>query len=97
MKTDKVLELQHSKKATQDLDRIATYYEAQSPGLGYNFASYYNQQISMLKTFKALCRPGIRAGTREMVLQKFPYIVVYKVKAMHIQIVTIYHQKLKQP
>lgn len=92
-----MLELQHSRKAIQNLDSISVYYETQSPGLGYEFAKYYNEQISMLKTFHVMCRAGIRAGTREMVMQKFPYIVVYRVKATHIQIVTVYHQKLQQP
>lgn len=92
-----MLNLQHSKKALQNLNNISEYYENQSPGLGHEFARYYNDQISKLKSFPNMCRPGIRIGTREMVMHDFPYIVVYRVKNSYIQIVTVYHQKLKQP
>lgn len=38
-------------------------------------------------------RPGIRAGTRECVMRRFPYTLVYLSAAREIKIVRVLHQR----
>jgi plasmid stabilization system protein ParE len=38
-------------------------------------------------------RPGLRAGTRECVVLKTPYIVVYRVRSDAIEILHVFHER----
>jgi plasmid stabilization system protein ParE len=41
-------------------------------------------------------RPGIRAGTRECVMTRFPYTLVYLSRAREVKIVRVLHQRAEQ-
>lgn len=85
--------IQETKMALSHIDEIATYYENQQSGLGCQFVAYYDQQIEPLKTMPNIGRPGKLFGTRELVLHRFPYFVVYRVRKECIQILRIFHQQ----
>lgn len=91
------LVIQESKLALRNLDEIATYYETKQNGLGYRFAKYYYQQIEILIIMPNIGRPGKVFGTREVVLQEFPYLVIYRIRKKHIQILRIFHQQRCYP
>jgi toxin ParE1/3/4 len=91
------LTIQESKLALYNLDEIAMYYEVKQQGLGYRFASYYYQQIENLSEMPNIGRMGKVFGTRELVLQEFPYLVVYRVRKKYVQILRIFHQQRKYP
>lgn len=38
-------------------------------------------------------RPGIRAGTRECVMQRFPYMLVYATRTGSVRIIRVLHQR----
>lgn len=42
-------------------------------------------------------RPGRIFGTRELVIEKYPYIVPYRVKENEIQILRVFHTSRKPP
>jgi toxin ParE1/3/4 len=42
-------------------------------------------------------RPGREEGTRELVLSRLPYIVVYRVKDNDVEILHIYHDAQHRP
>lgn len=89
------LKIQETKLALANLDEIASYYEQQQSGLGYRFANYYYKQLNALKSMPNIGRSGKVMGTRELVLRKFPYLVVYRVRDEFVQILRIFHQHRK--
>jgi toxin ParE1/3/4 len=91
------LVIQESKLALLNLDEIATYYETKQLGLGYRFASYYYAQLERLLEMPNIGRVGKVFGTRELVLQDFPYFVIYRIKGKYIQILRIFHQQRRYP
>lgn len=89
------LKIQETKLALANLDEIASYYEQQQLRLGYRFATYYYNQIDILKSMPHIGRSGKVMGTRELVLHEFPYLVVYRVRNDFVQILRIFHQHRK--
>jgi toxin ParE1/3/4 len=48
-----------------------------------------------LRDFPLIGHPGRRASTRELVLPKYPYTVIYRVTASKVIIVAVLHQRQK--
>ena len=77
--------------AAEDLENIKNYLDRHYPRLAQpTVRSIYNS-IRSLKTSSSRGRPGLRTGTRELVLTPLPYIVVYRLKSDAIEILHIYH------
>ncbi len=89
------LKIQETKLALANLDEIASSYEHQQPGLGYRFAIYYYNQLEILKSMPHIGRSGKIMGTRELLFQEFPYLVVYRVRGEIVQILRVFHQHRK--
>lgn len=49
-----------------------------------------------LATLPATYRPAARAGLREYVMERFPYLLLHRVSTHRIQIVAIIHQSRKR-
>jgi toxin ParE1/3/4 len=91
------LNLIFTKTAFKNLSEIVTYYEKQQKNLGTRFAKYHKEQTEILQTMPNIGRTGKVFGTRELVFYEFPYVVVYRVRKIDIQIIRIYHQSKKYP
>lgn len=91
------LVIQESRRALANLDEIATYYETIQLGLGFRFAKYYYAQIERLSEMPNIGRAGKVFGTRELILQDFPYLIIYRVKGKYVQILRIFHQQIQYP
>ena len=85
-----------TKKAQNDLDKIATYYEQQSE-LGHRFAIYFSDCLMKLKHFPNAFGASLKPETREMVLHEFLFIAVYRVLKTTVFIITVYHQSKQMP
>lgn len=86
-----------TKQASSDLYKIAEYYDAEQDGLGRQFINEINTKIDDIKQFPFASRPGLKTNTREKILHKFPYTIVYKVIDDRVKILTVYHQHQKRP
>lgn len=84
-------------RALRNLDEIADFYEKESIGLGTRFANYYYKKIDLLRTMPNLGRTGIVFGTRELVLQEFPFLLIYRVRDNYVEILRIFHQMREYP
>lgn len=93
----KTYEIRLTQKAASDLEKIIIYYENQQIGLGTRFASYVYTHMEQLTNFPNAFRAGLKLNTREMVLTKFPFIVVYRIECDVVNILTVYHQIQRIP
>lgn len=62
-----------------------------NPTAAKNFANEVHQLTSLLATNPSMGRAGRVMGTRELVLQNFPYLLPYRVKSGEIQILRIFN------
>lgn len=65
-------------EAQQDLSDQAKWYENEQQGLGEKFLHHVIANLEYLKT-NPLSFPCKYKQNRELVLKKFPYIIVYRV------------------
>jgi len=90
--------LQWTEPATQDLDKIAEYYEREA---GSRIAA--TNILKIIETVKTLLdaphqsRPGRIPGTRELVITTLPFLVPYRVKKDVIQILRVFHTAQQPP
>jgi len=84
--------LEWSKRADNDLDSIIRFYaETASPEVAAMARETILAAAERIAADPVIHRPGKR-GTRECVLRKFPYIVIYRIKPTGRKIVRVLHQ-----
>ena len=84
-------------EANNDLNESAQWYEQQKRGLGEEFLNYVFAECNYLKEFPNAF-PVKYNETRELVLKKFPFIIVYKIEGNNIYVIAVFHtsQSLKR-
>jgi toxin ParE1/3/4 len=84
------------KVALRNLGDIADYIAEDSPGRATTFVQEIRLKTNLLVDFPSVGRAGRVVGTRELVVHK-NYIVVYRMKAGHIEILRVRHVAQKHP
>ena len=85
------------RKALQDLEQEATYLAERSPQAARDFVVAVDRGISQLRDYPASGRPGRVAGTRELVLADWPYIIPYRVREDAVEVLRVFHTRQKGP
>jgi addiction module RelE/StbE family toxin len=83
--------------AADDLESIQDYLLGHLPSLAQSTIREIYEKIPMLRSTPFRGRPGREEGTRELVLSRLPYIVVYRVKDSDVEILHIYHGAQHRP
>lgn len=55
------------------------------------------RQVNMLLQHPQMGRPGRKKGTRELVISRTPFVVVYRVNGTRIEIIRLLHGAQKYP
>lgn len=84
-------------KAVQDLDSIVDYIAADNPGAAVAQGDEVYEQVMDLKDFPERGRRGRVQGTLELVINRTPYIAVYRTKGGKIQVLRILHSSQPWP
>lgn len=84
-------------RALQTLSEVLRYYEDQQNGLGARFLRSYDEQIERLRDMPKIGRIGRVFGTRELVMQNFPFLVVYRIRKEYLEIINLIHQSKNYP
>jgi len=83
--------------AVQDLVSARAYIARDNPPAADHQVERVVAAVSMLLRFPEAGRPGRRAGTRELVIGRTPYIVAYRVRAGTIEILRVLHGRQRWP
>ncbi|OUJ41906.1 plasmid stabilization protein, partial [Vibrio parahaemolyticus] len=75
----------------------AEYLQEQNPQSARDFVKEVHELTELLKANPAMGRPGRVFGTRELILQKFPYLIPYRVKDNRIEILRVFPTRMNQP
>ena len=76
--------------AASDLDRAASWYEQQRPGLGLRFLDAADQLFRRLRD-TPLQFPFVSADVHRALLQSFPYSVYFRVSDDAVVVLAVLH------
>jgi addiction module RelE/StbE family toxin len=83
--------------AAQDLEEITLFIQKDSPSAARAVAKTLFDTANSLDKLPSRGRAGRIMGTRELVVQGLPYIIVYGVMDTAVQILHIYHAARNDP
>lgn len=85
------------RKAAQNLEDAYDYLTKDNPKVAQAFMQDVYRLVNLLTTQPAMGRAGRVAGTRELVVQDYPFIIPYRVHQDEIHILRVFHTKLRLP
>lgn len=85
------MRLRWTPAAAEDLEHIKDYLAEHLPQFAQSTVFELYETVRSLKVSPRLGRVGRQEGTRELVLPRLPYIVVYRLKEQAIEILHIFH------
>lgn len=92
------MQIRWTEAAVHDLTTICDYLaERDSPEIARAVALAIWDGIDTLEQFPSLGRPGRKFGTRELVLSKFPYLVIYRLHNDTVEINRVLHGAQRWP
>ena len=81
-----------SPRAIRNIRAARSYIARENPVAATVVTERIIQQVEMLLNFSpGIGRPGRVAGTRELVIARTPYVVVYRIAAMQVDILAVIH------
>ena len=90
-------QLEWSRRAELNLDAIFDYIAADNLSAAENVIVLLLKTAERLANFPMMGHAGRRSGTREFVLTKYPYTLVYRLTASKVRIVAVLHQARQYP
>jgi toxin ParE1/3/4 len=91
------LRLIWSKTALRDLAEIADYIGSDSPKNAELVEARIQQESELIGRFPHSGRSGRMANTRERVVRRTPYILVYQIKSDTVRILHVFRGRRKWP
>lgn len=83
--------------ALADRRNIYNYIDAESPSAAAAVDDRIWNSAGRLQQFPESGRPGRVAGTRELVVQRTPYVIAYRLQSDAIEILRIFHGAQRWP
>lgn len=77
--------------AGYDLREIRTYIAQDNPAAARKVIKAIRLQVAVLGRNPLIGRAGQVAGTRELVISRYPYIAAYQVKRRAVEILAVVH------
>lgn len=91
------MKLTWTPRAAARLRSIFEYVSDRDRAAAGQLVSRIETAVGRLLGHPALGRPGLKRGTRELVIAGTRYIVVYTVAAAEVRIITIFHSRQNSP
>ncbi len=85
------------KRALNDRDAQLDYIAKDNPLAAVAQGDHIDDQIDQLLQHPKMGRPGRTQGTRELVISRTPFIVVYRIKGKRIELLRLLHGAQKWP
>ncbi len=84
-------------RAIQDRDAQIDYIAKDNPMAAVSQGDRIAEQIEILQQHPHMGRAGRKQGTRELVISRTPFIVIYRVKAKRIEVLRVLHGAQQWP
>ena len=84
-------------KAIKNLDAEAGYIAEENVTAAGDMFVYVKAKVDKLGDLLSMVRPGSGSGTRELVIDRYPFIVPYRVVGDELHVLRVFHTRRKQP
>jgi toxin ParE1/3/4 len=84
-------------KTIRNLDAEADYIALENPAAAVEMFVYVKAKVDALGAFPSSGRPGRVPGTRDLVIDRYPVIVPYRVVGDELHVLRIFHTRRKSP
>lgn len=84
-------------KAIKNLDAEADYIAQENLTAAAEMFVYIKTKVDALSEFSSLGRPGRVPGTRELIIDKYPFVVPYRVVGEELHVLRVFHTRRKLP
>jgi toxin ParE1/3/4 len=91
------MRIEWTEPAIRDLAAARAYIAQDNPPAADRQIQRVLAAVAGLLRFPEIGRPGRRAGTREMVVNRTPYIVAYRVRDSAVEVLRILHGRQRWP
>lgn len=78
-------------RALNDRDAQLDYIAQDNPLAAVRQGDRIDEQVDILLQHPQMGRPGRKQGTRELVISRTPFIVVYRLKGKRIELLRLLH------
>ena len=85
------MRIRFTPRARDDLIEIHDYIAVENPHAARQVASTIRDQVRILATHPLLGRRGEVPGTRELVIDRYPYLLAYRINGDTVEILAIWH------
>ncbi len=89
--------LEWSPRAGSDLLAIENFYVDLSQITADRVMAEIRRSALRLETYPAIGRPGQVRGTRELVIARYPFTLVYRIAGSRVRVGRVLHQYQKYP
>ncbi len=86
-----MLRLEWSTPAADELEAAQSYYDGLNPMAARLLARRIVDAAKRLREQPQIGRPGLRNGTREWVVSRTPYVLVYRHTTQAVEILHVWH------
>lgn len=97
MERKKRKQLEWSLRSAEQLVEIEKFIARENPAMAAMVVDRIIATAARLSVFPQVGRVGRVRGTRELIITRYPYIVVYRVLRTKVQVVRVVHQSKKYP
>lgn len=84
-------------RSSANIAGIRDYIASDNPQAAQNVLGEIRRTANSLCAFPMLGHVGRRAGTRELVITRYPYLIIYRLGAKKVHILSVVHQSRKHP
>lgn len=91
------MKVEWTEPAKRDKDALIDYIAKDNPLAAVGQGDEITQQIGRLADFPKIGRAGRLRGTRELVINRTPYIVAYRIKGETVYILRVLHGAQQWP
>ncbi|MCL2122788.1 MAG: type II toxin-antitoxin system RelE/ParE family toxin [Desulfovibrionaceae bacterium] len=81
--------------ANRNLDAAIEYIARDDPDAARAVYAHIRARVAELAKHPEIGRPGRVFGTRELVIEKYPYLVPYRIRDKEVQVLRVFHTSQK--
>jgi len=84
-------------KAISNLDAEADHIAQENPVAAAEMFVYVKTKVDALSDFPSSGRPGRVPGTRELIIDRYPILIPYRVTGDELHVLRVFHTRRKLP
>jgi toxin ParE1/3/4 len=92
-----MIRLRWARPAVAHLREIGEHIQRDNPRAASRVVQNIREQVAILARHPEIGRPGRIEGTRELVIPRLPYVVVYRLRGDIVEVVAVVHTSRRWP